>query len=205
LAVDANGYVYAWGRASEGQLGYGGTATYKLTVVDVNDVNDIGPLEGIISVSAGEWHSMALEGYDPSDPNLQGRVYTWGDDTFEVGQGSGVLGIGYVREWLSETPIVVLSGGGIEEDVWLGAGGGEFDCVVLVKGVDCLAKGGEEAGRGLVRGAIWEWRRRLQKRGRLFVCSKREGGRQGINVFGGRGVLKKSWKNVKIRIYHVLG
>jgi len=110
LALDADGYVYAWGRASEGQLGYGGIATYKLTAVDVNDVNDIGPLEGIISVSAGERHSMGLEDADPCDPNLQGRVYTWGDDEFAVGDGNGVLGVGSVAGGLSTTPVMVLSG-----------------------------------------------------------------------------------------------
>jgi len=115
-----------------------------------------------------------------------------------------------------------LSGGGLEEDVWLGVGGGESDCVVLVKGVDCLVEVGEEAAGGLGAGGdlgmaeeiaeegptfcLLEERVRLALRGGLISSftqpAKPDFGREG---WGGRGVLEENWQNVKIRIYHVLG
>lgn len=121
LAVDANGFVYAWGRNQEGQCGVGLSGT-GFKELDPNHVlrgeQPFDPnrpsvyLNRIISVSAGEWHSMALEAYDPDedDPNLQGRVYTWGDNGIGYYRtGRGVLGNGSdVLE--STTPVIVLSG-----------------------------------------------------------------------------------------------
>jgi alpha-tubulin suppressor-like RCC1 family protein len=82
LAVDANGFVYAWGRNQEGQCGVGLSGT-GFRELDPNQVlrgeQPFDPnrpsvyLNRIIAVSAGEWHSMALEAYDPYDPNLDGR------------------------------------------------------------------------------------------------------------------------------------
>jgi alpha-tubulin suppressor-like RCC1 family protein len=51
---------------------------------------------------------MALEAYDPYDPNLDGRVYTWGDNDFVLNNGSGVLGIGAADD--SNTPVCVHRG-----------------------------------------------------------------------------------------------
>jgi len=115
LAVDANGYAYAWGRNEEGQLGNGG-GSRKLTPVHVwrgeqepeDPCNPDPNLARIIAVSAGEWHSMGLERYDPCDPNMDGRVYTWGEDAFYYGDG-GVLGIGD-GAGNRDTPVCVLSG-----------------------------------------------------------------------------------------------
>jgi len=100
LAVDANGYAYAWGRNTHGQCGNGGGADSELTPVrilageqDASDPNS--PFEQIIAVSAGEWHSMGLERDDPNDANFNGCVYTWGDDSYGPdGDGRGVLGTG---------------------------------------------------------------------------------------------------------------
>ena len=54
LAVDANGYVYAWGRNEEGQCGNGesGTGYKELVPAQVHGVNDVNYLENIIAVSA---------------------------------------------------------------------------------------------------------------------------------------------------------
>ena len=95
LAVDANGYVYAWGRNHYGQCGNDESGNSKLTPVHVHrgeqpeDPRNPDPnLTRIVAVSAGEWHSMGLEDYDPCDPNLDGRVYTWGnnDDAWKKGE-----------------------------------------------------------------------------------------------------------------------
>lgn len=102
LAVDVNGYAYAWGYNKYGQCGndVSGDGEKEWTPVHVrqgqqpNDPCDPNNwLKHIIAVSAGEWHSMALESYDPCDPNW-GRVYTWGNDGFVLNNGAGVLGIG---------------------------------------------------------------------------------------------------------------
>ncbi len=104
LAVDVNGYAYAWGRNQEGQCGNAESGTGLKEDVPVHvwrgeqepedPCNPDPNLTRIVAVSAGEWHSMALEAYDPYDPNMDGRVYTWGDDDFVLNNGSGVLGIG---------------------------------------------------------------------------------------------------------------
>ena len=116
LAVDVNGYAYAWGYNEYGQCGNDESQNNKLTPVYVHrgeqpedPYNSDPNLTRIIAVSAGEWHSMVLEAYDPCDPNLQGRVYTWGDDTFKLG-GAGVLGAGGVGGGLSTTPLCVHNG-----------------------------------------------------------------------------------------------
>jgi alpha-tubulin suppressor-like RCC1 family protein len=115
LAVDANGYVYAWGDNMAGQCGNGESGNSKLTAVQVlagaqNSGDPNSPLQRIIAVSAGSDHSMALEAYDPCDPNW-GRVYTWGDDVcdFEEGQ-NGILGTGGVVEGMAVRPVCVWAG-----------------------------------------------------------------------------------------------
>ena len=115
MAVDdPNGHVWAWGRNGEGQLGNAesgyvdGDPIFEDTAICVHVVNDVSYLEGIISVSAGERHSMALEKYEPNDPNLNGCVFTWGDNEFLLG-GGGVLGVG-TTDGNSTTPVCVHRG-----------------------------------------------------------------------------------------------
>ena len=96
LAVDVNGYAYAWGRNQEGQCGNGESGTGFKELVPLYVWRGEQPLDPrrsssylnrIIAVSAGEWHSMALEQYDPCDPNTDGRVYTWGNNAQGWGDG----------------------------------------------------------------------------------------------------------------------
>ncbi len=70
LAVTKDGYVYAWGLGTSGQLGQGNTANsnYAVKVKDETGEND---LTGIIDVSAGIAHSLAL--------TRDGHVYAWGN------------------------------------------------------------------------------------------------------------------------------
>jgi len=89
LDPNARGRVYAWGKnSSDGVLG-DGTAIDRITPVFVkagqqNPQNPNSPLEGIIAVSAGEGHCMALT-YD-------GKVLCWGNNESTKGQlGSGTL------------------------------------------------------------------------------------------------------------------
>lgn len=69
LAVTKDGYVYAWGLGTSGQLGQGdkNNSNYAVKVKDSTGEND---LTGIIDVSAGTAHSLAL--------NKDGHVYAWG-------------------------------------------------------------------------------------------------------------------------------
>jgi len=112
LAVDANNFVYGWGRNYEGQCGNGesGSSYGKLTPVKVlSGEQGLGTyLENIIAVSAGEQHSMALEKLDPCDPNCNGRVYTWGDNEYKFGE-YGKLGIGDEQSSHIDTPVQVHS------------------------------------------------------------------------------------------------
>ncbi len=120
LAVDVNGYVYAWGRNQEGQCGNGGSGYGLKELVPVyvlrgeqdpeNPYNPNLNLTRIVAVSAGEQHSMALEKDDPNDANSNGCVYTWGSNIFGWdGDGRGVLGNGSNEE-TSPTPVRVLAG-----------------------------------------------------------------------------------------------
>ena len=94
-----NGRVYTWGNNGDGwdsgggRLGDGSTDCSDTPVVVLSgEQYEDGPchlcLEHIVAVSAGEGHSMALEKNDPCDPNLNGRVYTWGDNKYgQLGNG----------------------------------------------------------------------------------------------------------------------
>jgi len=117
LAVDANNFVYAWGRNSDGQCGNDESGNYKLTPVKVKGVEGEEWLENIIAVSAGANLSMALGKLDPCDPNCNncnGRVYTFGGNYWPYGGsyrdfGYGKLGNGTTVHH-SDTPVLVKSG-----------------------------------------------------------------------------------------------
>lgn len=68
LALDSEGRVWAWGDNGDGQLGIGDQGDqYIPQQVQTGD----GVLEGITAISAGYYHSLAL------DEN--GRIWAWGD------------------------------------------------------------------------------------------------------------------------------
>jgi len=72
LAVDSNGYVYAWGNNEDGQCGNGksGWGEQEDTPVLVHGENNVGYLENIIAADAGVSHSIALDD--------EGHVWHWG-------------------------------------------------------------------------------------------------------------------------------
>jgi len=69
MALDVNGYVYCWGDNKYGQLG-NGCIDPCTTPVRVVGPNDVGYLENIIAISAGYWHSLAID--------VNGTVWAWG-------------------------------------------------------------------------------------------------------------------------------
>ena len=85
-----------------------------------NSSEDSGHLSGIVAISAGEGHAMALEKYDP-DKGYYGRIFTWGankykwttnrgDDWMASGELCGVLGNGDTDSLNSSVPVVVCAG-----------------------------------------------------------------------------------------------
>lgn len=77
LAIRADGTLWAFGSNTRGQLG-DGTTTDRPWELDAED-DDTGPTQvgssdDWVEVSAGEFHSMAL--------NADGELFLWGDNTF---------------------------------------------------------------------------------------------------------------------------
>ncbi len=79
MALDTSGYVYCWGDNYYGQLG-DGTNDHSPAPVQVVGPDGDGYLENIVAISAGFWHSLAID----SD----GTIWVWGKGTY------GRLGIG---------------------------------------------------------------------------------------------------------------
>jgi alpha-tubulin suppressor-like RCC1 family protein len=84
-----DGTVYAWGFNNQGQLGNGtsGTGTNSNTPVQVidtkgtTDTSDDGPLEDVVAVAGGTFHSLALKS--------NGTVWAWGiNDVGQLGNGT---------------------------------------------------------------------------------------------------------------------
>ena len=83
LALTADGYVYAWGDNTYGQLGNGQAAfsTANSAVPTRVQSNFGGPLTGIVAISAGQDHALAL--------GADGTVYAWGRNQYgQLGNGS---------------------------------------------------------------------------------------------------------------------
>jgi hypothetical protein len=79
MALDANRYVYCWGDNYHGQLG-NGTNDPCTTPVKVVGPDGVGYLENVVAISAGYWHSLAID--------ANGTIWTWGKGS------AGRLGLG---------------------------------------------------------------------------------------------------------------
>jgi len=89
LLLSAN--KWAWACGPNGGTGYAGvlgtgsgsSGLIEKSPLRVSDGNMNTPseyLESIIDVDAGWVHSLALENYDPNDPNYNGYVWAWGNN-----------------------------------------------------------------------------------------------------------------------------
>jgi alpha-tubulin suppressor-like RCC1 family protein len=94
VAVTAAGHVYAWGYNNYGQLGTGTTTT--TTPVEAKGVGGTGFLSGIVAITAGASHTIAL--------GADGHIYAFGVNS------SGQLGIGSTTA--KSTPVEVEGPGG---------------------------------------------------------------------------------------------
>ncbi len=112
MDLDKNRFVWTFGDDASGKLGDGSPIANKDTPVKVHGVNDVNFLENIVAISAGWDHCMALEGNDPCDANICGKVFCWGNNgpssEFPDYDG-GRLGNGQVTG-SNSVPVIVLSG-----------------------------------------------------------------------------------------------
>ena len=90
VALDEEGRVYIWGFNYYGQLGDGTTTNSPLPICISDKENELKGKK-IISISAGIFHTVALD--------EEGKVYTWGHN------GNGQLGDGTTEE--SNVPICI--------------------------------------------------------------------------------------------------
>ena len=95
LALTEDGFVYAWGQDTYGQMGQGTTDTNVNIPVKVKGVSGSGFLSNITKISCGGYHCMAL--------SSDGTVYAWGMNDY------GQLGDNSITE--RKTPIKVLYSG----------------------------------------------------------------------------------------------
>jgi hypothetical protein len=74
MALEADGYVYTWGDNQYGQLGNGRnepcSAPVRVIAGMQNREDPNSPLSNIVAISAGHWHSLAIDG--------DGIVWAWG-------------------------------------------------------------------------------------------------------------------------------
>jgi alpha-tubulin suppressor-like RCC1 family protein len=98
LALTSAGEVWAWGRNTSGEIGNNSTGTSVNSPFKVLGVNGVGNLNGIVAISAGTRHSVALK--------QDGTVYAWG---YNFG---GQLGIG-TTVTPQKTPAQVLGISGV--------------------------------------------------------------------------------------------
>jgi len=104
LAVDLNGFCWAWGNNEYGQLGNGNCRDSNIPLEVSNVLN-------VKEISAGFWHSLALT-YD-------GKVFAWGYNNY------GQLGNGTFID--SRIPVQVLNLENVEKI----GGGGYFQSIAL--------------------------------------------------------------------------
>lgn len=75
MAIDTNGFVWAWGNNEYGQLGAVTAQLDNPIPVQVSN------LQNIIAIAAGDYHSLAL--------GSDGRVWSWGrNNKGQLGDGS---------------------------------------------------------------------------------------------------------------------
>jgi len=179
FALRSDGTVWGWGTNSDGQLGNGSSDglphPYPEQVVGLASV---GYLTGVIDISAGYYHTLALL--------EDGTVWSWGDD------GYGELGQNMVN-FQSDTPLQVVGPGGtgfiddvvdVEAGEWvsavirgdgslwtfgddtygfLGDGGADASSAVPVQvvgslsGVTSVAAGLDQMAARLADGTVWAW------------------------------------------------
>ena len=107
IAVDSDGYVWAWGENNRGQLGIN-------SIVDQNKPMQVltssqQPLGNISKVAAGSQHSLALDN--------NGNVWGWGRSS------NGQVGTGYTGDYYTARQVVInISNDPLENIIAISAG-----------------------------------------------------------------------------------
>jgi len=91
LALDSAGNVWSWGDDSYEQLGNGDSSSHRSYAGKVKGFRGVGFLSDIVAISAGYWHSIALD----SD----GVVWVWGKGD------EGSLGLGRIIDRSTPWPV----------------------------------------------------------------------------------------------------
>ena len=138
LLLRGDGSVLAWGSDLGGELGDGSANTDQLQPVAVSG---LGPGSGVVAVSAGSYHSLALR--------TDGSVVAWGEN------GSGQLGGGATSP--QESAPVEVKGLGAGSGVVAVSAGGNHSLALRADGT-VLAWGSEtygQLGNGAINGGIY--------------------------------------------------
>lgn len=83
FAVKADGSLWGWGTNTNGQLGIGNQTSPQKSPVQVKDPPGTGFLTGVVAVSSGPNHTLAL--------TSTGQVYGWGANSFGQAGTGGVV------------------------------------------------------------------------------------------------------------------
>ncbi len=116
MALKDDGTVWTWGDNYSGQLGIGHRYGYSDLARQVVN-SDGAPLEGIITISMGWNHALALD--------RDGRVWAWGEN------GTGQLGLGDIEDRSSAVPVSALSA---EQIISISASGGLHSTALTADG-----------------------------------------------------------------------
>ena len=83
LAVGSDGYVYAWGNNSHGELGNGSSGGFSNVPVRVMDPNNAGKGLAALQVSGGGEHSLAID--------ANGKTWSWGINYYgQLGRSANI-------------------------------------------------------------------------------------------------------------------
>jgi alpha-tubulin suppressor-like RCC1 family protein len=121
VAINNDGYVFAWGYNGYGQLGDGNIMTDSDIPVYINGEYGIGYLTDVIAIAAGDGHTIALKN--------DGTLCACGNGT------SGQLGDGWFgisRDWMR--PVLGEGGNGALTDVDAVAGGASHTGAIKIDG-----------------------------------------------------------------------
>ena len=122
LAVRRNGELWAWGYNASGKLGDGTESTQK-TPVRVHGLDDVGFLENIAYVAAGNRHSLAVE--------MDGTAWAWGYNLY------GRLGDGTTTTRKTPVQVVGVGGSGVLSNVVAVSAGYRHSFALLDNGTVC--------------------------------------------------------------------
>jgi alpha-tubulin suppressor-like RCC1 family protein len=152
--VDYVGYPSGYGKLGNGNTVDDFITTPVRVLKGEQDTSTSEYLENIVAISAGWDHCMALEKYEPLNPNYKGRVYTWGSNGQGYGGGphtpeqensvGGRLGDGTYDN--NSTPVIVLRG---EQD--------PNNPNAYLKGIIAVAAGEGHSMALDVNGLVYAW------------------------------------------------